>query len=61
MIDASFTLAPRQRNTREENKSIKNGEGNNLWNDKPNKRNTKTLMLVGQRKMERLSKAIKIT
>ena len=38
MIDASFTVAPRQRNTREENKKIKNGEGNDLWNDKPNKK-----------------------
>ena len=36
LIDASFTVAPRQRNTREENKKIKNGEGDNLWNDKPN-------------------------
>jgi hypothetical protein len=30
MIDARLTVAARQRNTREENKSIKNGEGNNL-------------------------------
>jgi IS5 family transposase len=43
MIDASCTVAPRQRNTREENKSIKNGEGNNLWNDKPNKKNHKDI------------------
>jgi IS5 family transposase len=41
MIDTGFTVAPRQRNTREENKSIKNGEGNNLWNDKPNKKKHK--------------------
>ncbi len=27
MIDASFTVAPRQRNTREENKTIKEGRG----------------------------------
>ncbi len=26
LVDASFTIAPRQRNTREENKKIKNGE-----------------------------------
>jgi len=38
LIDASFTIAPRQRNTREENKKIKNGEGDDLWNDKPNKK-----------------------
>ena len=41
IIDASFTVAPRQRYTREENKSFKNEEGNNLWNDKPKKRNIK--------------------
>ena len=27
IIDASFTIAPRQRNTREENQQIKNGQG----------------------------------
>lgn len=41
MIDASFTVAPRQRNTREENKKIKEGKGNDLWNDKPNKKKHK--------------------
>ncbi len=41
MIDASFTLAPRQRNTREENKIIKEGRGDELWNDKPNKKKHK--------------------
>ncbi|MDA3883814.1 MAG: IS5 family transposase [Bacteroidales bacterium] len=43
MIDASFTVAPRQRNTREENKEIKNGEGDGLWNDKPNKKKHKDI------------------
>ena len=43
MIDASFTVAPRQRNTREENKKIKNGEGDDLWNDKPNKKKHKDI------------------
>jgi len=43
MVDASFTVAPRQRNTREENKKIKNGEGNNLWKDKPNKKKHKDI------------------
>ena len=38
MVDASFTIAPRQRNTREENKKIKEGNGDELWNDKPNKK-----------------------
>ncbi len=43
MIDASFTLAPRQRNTREENKKIKEGKGDELWKDKPNKRKHKDI------------------
>jgi len=33
LIDASFVDAPRQRNTREENKQIKNGDGDDLWED----------------------------
>lgn len=43
MIDASFTVAPRQRNTREENKMIKQGRGDELWNDKPNKKRHKDI------------------
>ena len=43
MIDASFTIAPRQRNTREENKMIKEGKGDELWNDKPNKKRHKDI------------------
>lgn len=43
MIDASFTVAPRQRNTREENKKIKEGKGDELWKDKPNKRKHKDI------------------
>jgi transposase, IS5 family len=38
LVDASFTIAPRQRNTREENEKIKNGEGDDLWNDEPHKK-----------------------
>ena len=41
MVDASFTIAPRQRNTRDENKKIKEGNGDELWNDKPNKKKHK--------------------
>ncbi len=41
MIDASFTVAPRQRNTREENKKIKEGDGDQLWDDEPNKKKHK--------------------
>ena len=43
MIDASFTVAPRQRNTKEENDKIKKGEGKELWNDKPNKKRQKDI------------------
>jgi len=43
MIDASFTLAPRQRNTRDENKKIKEGKGDDLWNEKPNKKKHKDI------------------
>ena len=38
LVDASFTIAPRQRNTREENDKIKKGEGDDLWNDQPHKK-----------------------
>ena len=38
IVDASFTEVPRQRNTREENKQIKEGNGDDLWNDKPHKK-----------------------
>lgn len=43
MIDASFTVAPRQRNTREENKKIKNKEGDDLWDDQPHKKKHKDI------------------
>ena len=43
IIDASFTIAPRQRNTREENEQIKNGQGKDLWNDKPHKKSHKDI------------------
>ena len=38
IIDASFVIAPRQRNTREENRKIKEGKGDDLWNDNPHKK-----------------------
>jgi len=41
LIDASFTLAPRQRNTRAENKKIKENKGDELWIDEPNKKKVK--------------------
>lgn len=43
MVDASFTIAPRQRNTREENKAIKEGRGEDLWNDKLHKKKHKDI------------------
>lgn len=43
MVDASFTMAPRQRNTREENKIIKEGRGDELWNEEPNKKRHKDI------------------
>ena len=43
MVDASFTVTPRQRNTREENQQIKDGRGDELWNDQPNKKKHKDI------------------
>ncbi len=43
LVDASFTVAPRQRNTREENAKIKEGDGDDLWNDKPHKKSHKDI------------------
>jgi IS5 family transposase len=43
MVDASFTIAPRQRNTREENKMVREGEGDELWNYNPNKKRHKDI------------------
>ncbi len=37
IVDASFVEVPRQRNTREENKQIKQGETPEAWKAKPNK------------------------
>lgn len=41
MIDASFVACPRQRNTREENKAIKDGRGDELWQERPHKKSHK--------------------
>lgn len=38
IIDASFVVSPRQRNTREENQAIKEGQGDSLWNGNPHKK-----------------------
>jgi IS5 family transposase len=41
LVDASFVDAPRQRNTREENKKIKEGVGEDLWEDNVHKKRQK--------------------
>lgn len=41
ILDGSFVEAPWQRNTREENKAIKEGRGAELWNDQPAKKRQK--------------------
>lgn len=43
IIDASFVEAPRQRNTREENQKIKDGDGKDLWDDNPHKKSHKDI------------------
>lgn len=43
ILDGSFVEAPKQRNTREENKMIKEGRGNELWNDQPAKKRQKDI------------------
>ncbi len=43
IIDASFVEAPRQRNSRENNQQIKEGKGEGLWTDEPNKKRQKDI------------------
>lgn len=43
LIDASFTVAPRQRDSRDENAKIKAGTGDELWKDKPAKKRHKDI------------------
>jgi IS5 family transposase len=43
MIDASFTVVPKQRNSREENDKIKKGEEDGLWNDNKHKKSHKDI------------------
>jgi len=61
MVDASFTVTPRQRNTREENKKIKEGEGDELWNNKPNKKRHKDIDARWTKKTMKHFMVIKIT
>ena len=41
MVDASFVLAPRQHNTPDENRRIKDDGGDELWKDDPHKKRQK--------------------
>lgn len=59
LVDASFTIAPRQRNTREENEKIKKGEGDDLWNDEPHKKCHKDIDARWTKKNEFLDAIIK--
>ena len=43
IIDASFVLAPKQHNTRDENNNIKNGKGGDLWSGNSNKKRQKDI------------------
>jgi IS5 family transposase len=43
IVDASFMEIPRQRNTREENKMIKEENGDDLWNDNSHKKSHKDI------------------
>lgn len=43
ILDGSFVEAPKQRNTREENKLIKADQGSRLWNDQPAKKRQKDI------------------
>jgi len=43
IIDASFVEAPRQRNSREDNKQIKEGQVPEKWNEHPNKKRQKDI------------------
>jgi len=43
IIDASFVEAPRQRNSREKNKEIKEGKSPKDWDSKPNKKRQKDI------------------
>lgn len=60
IVDATFVDAPRQRNTREENNQIKNGEIPKEWEKNTHKLAQKIQTPVGQRKMMKLITDIKI-
>jgi IS5 family transposase len=43
IVDASFVEVPRQRNRKDENEKIKAGEGDQLWNEHPNRKRQKDI------------------
>jgi hypothetical protein len=43
IVDASFVEVPRQRNTAEENQKIKEGKGDELFNENPHKKRHKDI------------------
>ena len=43
IVDASFVEVPRQRNKKEENQKIKSGDGEELWQEQPNKKRQKDI------------------
>jgi IS5 family transposase len=43
IVDASFVEVPRQRNSKEENKQIKEGKGDQLWQEQPKKKRQKDI------------------
>jgi len=43
IIDASFVEAPKQRNGKDKNQQIKEGKGDKLWKDHPNKKRQKDI------------------
>lgn len=59
IIDANFVVSPRQRNTREENKTIKKAREIVYGTTIHTRSVIKILMLVGQRKAEKHSTAIR--
>jgi IS5 family transposase len=61
IVDASFIEVPKQRNSIEKNKQIKEGHGDELWNDKPNKKRQKDIDARWTKKNIKITLAIKNT
>lgn len=61
IIDASFVEVPKQRNTREENQKIKDGEGDGLWKTTHIRKAIRMWMHGGQKNAMKPTTATKIT